>query len=55
MVQMQPAINRIKAKYFGDADTIADEESKLYKQYKYNQQQEDARLFSSIRRVDKHI
>ena len=36
MVQMQPAINRIKAKYFGDADTIADEEAKLYKQYKYN-------------------
>ena len=36
MVQMQPAINRVKAKYFGDADTIADEESKLYKQYKYN-------------------
>lgn len=36
MVQMQPAINRVKAKFFGDADTIADEESKLYKQYKYN-------------------
>lgn len=36
MVQMQPAINRIKSKYFGDADTIADEESKLYKEYKYN-------------------
>lgn len=36
MVQMQPAINRIKAKFFGDADTIADEEAKLYKSYKYN-------------------
>ena len=36
MVQMQPAINRIKAKHFGDADTIADEEAKLYKQNKYN-------------------
>ncbi len=36
MVQMQPAINRIKAKYFGDADAIADEEAKLYKEYKYN-------------------
>ena len=36
MVQMQPEINRIKAKFFGDADTIADEESKLYKKYKYN-------------------
>ena len=33
---MQPAINRIKSKFFGDADTIADEESKLYKEYKYN-------------------
>lgn len=36
MIQMQPEINRMKAKYFGDADTIADEESKLYKKYKYN-------------------
>lgn len=36
MVQMQPEINYIKAKFFGDADTIADEESKLYKKYKYN-------------------
>ena len=36
MVQMQPALNRIKAKYYGDKDTVADEESKLYKQYKYN-------------------
>lgn len=36
MVKMQPEINRIKAKFFGDADTIADEESKLYKKYKYN-------------------
>ena len=25
MVKMQPEINRIKAKFFGDADTIADE------------------------------
>ena len=31
MVEMQPAINRIKAKFFGDADTIADEQSKLFK------------------------
>ena len=36
MVQMQPAINRIKVKYFGDADAIGDEESKLYKEYRYN-------------------
>ena len=36
MVQMQPSINRLKAKYFGDPDTAAEEESKLYKEYKYN-------------------
>ncbi len=36
MVQMQPELNRIKAKFYGDKDTIADEEAKLYKQYKYN-------------------
>ena len=36
MVRMQPALNRIKAKFFGDKDTIADEQSKLYKEYKYN-------------------
>lgn len=36
MVRMQPEINRIKIKFFGDADTIADQQSKLYKRYKYN-------------------
>lgn len=36
MVQMQPELNKIKAKFFGDADSVADEESKLYKKYKYN-------------------
>ena len=36
MVKMQPEINRIKAKFFGDKDTIAEEESKIYKKYKYN-------------------
>lgn len=36
MVEMQPEINRIKAKFFGDADTIADEQSKLFKKKKYN-------------------
>ena len=35
MVQMQPELNRIKVKFFGDGDAIADEESKLYKKYKY--------------------
>ncbi|MBQ1387602.1 membrane protein insertase YidC [Candidatus Saccharibacteria bacterium] len=36
MVKMQPEINRLKAKYFGDKDTIAEEESKIYKKHKYN-------------------
>ncbi|MBQ3464740.1 membrane protein insertase YidC [Candidatus Saccharibacteria bacterium] len=36
MVKMQPEINRLKAKYFGDKDMIAEEESKIYKKYKYN-------------------
>lgn len=36
MVKMQPELNRVKAKFFGDADTIADEESKLYKKNRYN-------------------
>ena len=36
MVKMQPQINRIRARHFGDADTIAEEQAKLYKQEKYN-------------------
>ena len=36
MVEMQPALNRIKARFFGDPDTIAEEQSKLYKAKKYN-------------------
>lgn len=36
MVKMQPEINRIKAKHFGDKDAIADEQSKLFKREKYN-------------------
>ncbi len=36
MVKMQPELNRIKARYFGDPDTIAEEESKLYKKNKYS-------------------
>lgn len=36
MVKMQPKINQIKIDYFGDKDKIADEESKLYKEEKYN-------------------
>lgn len=36
MVKMQPEINFMKAKYFGDKDTIAEEQSKIFKREKYN-------------------
>ena len=36
MVKMQPKINFLKAKYFGDKDRIAEEQSELYKREKYN-------------------
>ncbi len=35
MVKIQPQINFIKVKFFGDGDTIADEQSKLFKKEKY--------------------
>ena len=31
MVKIQPDINMIKVKYYGDSDTIADEQAKLFK------------------------
>lgn len=36
MVKIQPEINRIKMKYFGDKEKIADEQSVLYKKERYN-------------------
>ena len=36
MVKMMPFINKIKIKYFGDKDRIAEEQSILYKKEKYN-------------------
>lgn len=36
MVRMQPEINFLKAKHFGDKDTIAEEQSKIFKREKYN-------------------
>ncbi len=36
MVKIQPEINRIKAKHYGDQDTIAEEQQKLFKREKYN-------------------
>ncbi len=35
MVKLQPDINFLKVKHYGDADTLADEQAKLYKQAKY--------------------
>ena len=36
MVRLESAVNRLKVRYFGDADTIAEEQAKLYKREKYN-------------------
>lgn len=36
MVRMQPEINLLKAKYFGDGDRIADEQDRIFKHEKYN-------------------
>ncbi len=36
MVKMQPKINEIKVKHYGDKDTIAELQSELYKKEKYN-------------------
>ena len=36
MVEIQPAVNRIKARYYGDADTIAEEQAKMYKEKGYH-------------------
>ena len=36
MVKIQPSINYIKAKFFGDTEKIAEEQTKLYKESKYS-------------------
>ena len=36
MVKMQPEINRIKIKYFGDKDTIAEKQTQVYKKHHYH-------------------
>lgn len=36
MVELMPDLNRLKAKYFGDKETIAEETQLLYKKKKYN-------------------
>ncbi len=36
MVKIQPDLNFLKANHYGDMDTIADEQAKLYKKHKYH-------------------
>ena len=36
VVKMQPEINRLRIRYFGDKDTIAEKQAALYKKEKYN-------------------
>lgn len=36
VVKMQPEINNLKVRYFGDQDQIAEEQSKIFKRYHYN-------------------
>ncbi len=35
MIKIQPEVNFLKAHHYGDADTIAEEQSKLFKKHKY--------------------
>lgn len=36
VIRMQPEINRLKVKFYGDKDTIAEKQAELYKREKYN-------------------
>ncbi len=36
IVEIQPAINRLKAKFYGDKERIGEEQAQLYKKKKYN-------------------
>ncbi len=48
MVRLQPEINSIKIRFFGDKDTIAEEEAKLFKREKYNPMASVIPLFVQI-------
>ncbi len=48
MVEIQPAANRIRAKYYGDADTIAEEQAKMYKEKGYHPMASLVPLFVQI-------
>ena len=36
MVRLEPAVNRLKVRYFGDPDKVADEQATLYKKEHYS-------------------
>lgn len=36
IVKIQPAINRLKAKFYGDKERIGEEQTRMYKEQKYN-------------------
>ncbi len=36
IVKIQPAINRLKAKFYGDSERIGEEQTRMYKEQKYN-------------------
>lgn len=36
LVRLQPEVNEIKARYYGDKDTIAEKLSEMYKRERYN-------------------
>ena len=48
MVEIQPAVNRIKAKYYGDADTIAEKQAEMYKEKGYHPMASLVPLFLQI-------
>ena len=48
MVEIQPAVNRIKAKYYGDADAIAEKQAEMYKEKGYHPMASLVPLFLQI-------
>ena len=59
LVTMQPEINWLKVNHYGDLDTIAEEQAKIYKRYKYSALAQTMSLFipktKSLALTDKHI
>ncbi|MBQ6293678.1 MAG: membrane protein insertase YidC [Lachnospiraceae bacterium] len=48
MVEIQPAVNRIRARYYGDADTIAEKQAEMYKEKGYHPMASLVPLFLQI-------